>query len=111
MKELIPGGLAEGMDCQTIADKHGVPVEDIEKQEKMGIKIEHEHTPKDDVAAEIARDHLSEFPYYYDFLEDMESEMKTDYKEKGYGKKQKDSRSPEEIADARKKEAIQRLFG
>ena len=107
MKEYIKGGLSEGMDCQDIADKHGVPLEDIEKQKKMGIKIEHEHTPDDDIAAEIARDHLSEFPYYYDFLEDMEKEMRADYKEQGYGKK----KEKEEDADAAKQQRLKKLFG
>ena len=85
-KEHIKGGDSEGMSVQQIADKHGVEVKIIEAQIVAGIKIEHEHTPEDTVAAEIARDHLAEHPYYYDYLEKMEAEFKKDYKAKGYGK-------------------------
>ena len=123
--ELIPGGLAEGMSIEDIANKHSVHADDIRKQIKKGEKIELEHTDDILVAAEIARDHLVEFPFYYDFLEQMEKDMKVKYSEEGYGpgketpkdpvsKKDnpvKDNLSPEGIADAKKKEAIQRLFG
>lgn len=84
-KEYIPGGKSEGMDCEAIAKKHGVPVSDIESQRKKGIAIEHEHTQDDNVAGEIAKDHLVEHPYYYDFLEDMEKEMEKDYDNEEYG--------------------------
>jgi hypothetical protein len=107
MEEYIKGGLAEGMCCEDIAKKHGVPIEDIKGQEKKGIKIEHEHTPDDGIAAEIARDHLAEFPYYYDFLEDLEKEMKKDYEENGYGKK----KEKEEDVDAAKQKRLKELFG
>ena len=107
MKEYIKGGKSEGMDCEDIAKKHGVSVELIEKQKKMGIKIEHEHTPDDDVAAEIARDHLAEFPTYYSFLEEMEAAAKKDYKAKGYGKKE----NKEGEEDAAKQARLKKLFG
>ena len=107
MKEYIKGGKSEGMDCESIAEKHGVSVESIEKQEKMGIKIEHEHTPDDNIAAEIARDHLAEFPTYYSFLEDMEAAAKKDYKAKGYGKK----KEKEDDTDAAKQARLKKLFG
>ena len=96
-KELIKGGKSEGMTCQDIADKHGVPVGDIKNQVTKGAKIEHEHTVDNDVAKEIARDHLAEFPYYYDYLEDMEKELKVDYDNKGYGPKQKEEPEDSEI--------------
>lgn len=41
-----------------------------------GIKVEHEHTPVDWVAAQIAMDHIDEFFDYYDYLELMEKLMK-----------------------------------
>jgi len=115
MREYIKGGKAEGMDCEAIAKKHGVPLSMIEKQEAMGIKIEHEHSPDDGIAAEIARDHLAEFPTYYSFLEEMEAKAKADYTVKGYGKKQepkgkKDKKTEAEIAQD-KKDALSRLFG
>lgn len=79
--EYIAGGLAEGMTPEDIAKKHGVDVSVINKQLKMGIKIEHEHSPDDNVAAEIAKDHLSETPFYYSYLEEMEKEFEENYKE------------------------------
>ena len=79
--EYISGGMAEGMTVEDIAKKHGVDVSVINKQIKMGIKIEHEHSPDDNVAAEISKDHLTETPFYYDYLEEMESEFKENYKE------------------------------
>jgi len=61
--EKIPGGLADGkspadFDPQAIA---------------KGIKVELEHTDDKDMAREIAMDHLTEDPKYYEKLERMES--------------------------------------
>jgi len=121
MKELIKGGKAEGKDCEEIAEKHKVPIEDIINQKDKGIKIEHEHTPDDDIAAEIARDHLMEHPFYYDFLEDMEKEMEGDYDEKEYGKKERAEEEESEdkkvedrkndSEDPMKKARLKKLFG
>jgi hypothetical protein len=112
MKELIKGGKAEGMDCEAIAKKHKVPVEDIKAQEKKGIVIEHEHTPDDDIAAEISRDHLVEHPFYYDYLEEMEKEMEKDYEEKEYGKKDRTKQEEsEDKTDADKVKRLKKLFG
>ena len=74
-KEYIPGGEAEGMDAQAIADKHGVDIELIVEQLEAGIEVEYEHTKDPNVAKEIAKDHLVESPFYYTYLEDMEEEM------------------------------------
>jgi hypothetical protein len=111
MKEYIPGGKAEGMDLQGIADKHGVTLDIIEREHKAGIKIEHEHTPDANVAGEIAKDHLFEFPTYYTFLEEMESKAKKDYKAKGYAKKkaEKDRQGPDPVVI--KDERLKKLFG
>lgn len=48
------------------------------KQLKMGIKVEHEHTPDNDVAKRIALDHLSESngKPYYSLLAQMEKQLK-----------------------------------
>ena len=64
-----------------IAKKHGVEEKELERQLEMGIKIEYEHTRSKEEAAEIARDHLDEFPDYYDRLEKMEKKAKKDMKE------------------------------
>lgn len=53
------------MTPEQIAKKHGVDVSEIEKQLKTGIAVEKEHTKKEDVAREIALDHLGEDPKYY----------------------------------------------
>ena len=60
--EKIPGGIAEGK-----TDKDFNP-----KALAKGCRVEKEHTDDPDKAKEIARDHLSEDPAYYDKLEKME---------------------------------------
>jgi predicted DNA-binding protein YlxM (UPF0122 family) len=57
-----------------IAKKHNVSVTAIEKQLKMGIKVEQEHTKNLNAAREIALDHLNEMPDYYDKLKKMEKD-------------------------------------
>ena len=59
---------------QEIADKHGVPLADIEAQLKKGIAVEKEHTSDEAIAREIALDHLSEMPDYYDKLAKVEED-------------------------------------
>jgi hypothetical protein len=56
-----------------IAKKHNVDIDVINKQLKMGIAVEVEHTTDKNVAREIALDHLNEFPDYYDRLDNMEN--------------------------------------
>lgn len=45
-----------------------------QKELKMGIKIEMEHTEDAEVAKKIAMDHLDEIPDYYTRLTKMEKE-------------------------------------
>lgn len=40
----------------------------IKKNYDMGLKVEKEHTSNDNIASEIAKDHLSENPKYYEIL-------------------------------------------
>ena len=61
---------------EQIAMKHGVPVSSIMKQLKIGIPIEHEHTKDNDLATDIALQHLGEFPDYYSRLTKMETSAK-----------------------------------
>lgn len=75
-EELIFGGKADGMTVEDIARKHGVTVDQINEQIEKGMKIEFEHVNDGAKAKEIAKDHLDEFPDYYDRLEDMEAEAK-----------------------------------
>lgn len=111
MSEFIKGGKAEGMDLEAIAKKHGISVDIIEREHKMGIKIEHEHTPDDDIAGEIAKDHLSEFPTYYTFLSEMEAKAKKDYEAKGYAKKKAEKERAKKDSDSIKDSRLKKLFG
>lgn len=71
----IQGGLADNLDCQQIADKHNVSIDDIMSQLYKGIEVEMGHTDDEELAKEIAKDHLTEYPYYYDELEKMEKKF------------------------------------
>ena len=63
--EEIKGGKAKGMSVNDLAKKHKVDIKDIEKEIKVGTKIEMEHTDSKKIAKEIAMDHVTEFPDYY----------------------------------------------
>lgn len=70
----IEGGLADGMSAEDIAEKHQASVEKIDEQLVKGIEVEMEHTNDEDIAMEIALDHLYEIADYYDRLHEMEEE-------------------------------------
>ena len=111
-KEYIPGGSAEGMDAQSLADKHRVPLDYIEEQLGKGTEVEYEHSPDANIAREIAKDHLFESPMYYEYLHEMEEKMESnlsvDIKRiNGKSNKKKDTVD----SDDTKKETIKRLFG
>ncbi len=72
--EKLKGGLADGKSLEDIANKHGVSIEDIQKQFAMGVKVEMEHTHNKNVAKEVASDHLWEDGKYYTKLKKMENE-------------------------------------
>lgn len=55
-----------------LAKKHGVSLESIEKQLKMGIKVEGEHTSDKTAARITALQHLDEVPDYYSKLKKVE---------------------------------------
>lgn len=63
---------AEGLCIEDLAAKHGVSLEQLQKQLEMGLKVETEHTEDMDVAKKIALDHLNEDPEYYTKLAKME---------------------------------------
>jgi acetyl-CoA acetyltransferase len=58
--------------AEQIMKKHGISREQIDAQLKKGHKVESEHTDNKRLQDEIARDHLNEFPDYYDRLEKVE---------------------------------------
>jgi len=66
----------EGHTPETLAKKHGVSVDFINKQIEMGKGIELEHTKSKSKAVKIAMDHLAEFPDYYSRLVKMEKQAK-----------------------------------
>lgn len=55
-----------------LARKHNVSIEMLKKQLKMGMKVEKEHTKNNDMAMDIALQHLGEIPDYYTKLNRME---------------------------------------
>jgi len=63
--ERIPGGRGHNAD----------PAEFDQDQLMKGIHIELEHGSDVATALEIAMDHLTENPFYYDYLEKMEKDM------------------------------------
>jgi hypothetical protein len=71
-EDVIPGGLAQGLDLTDIANKHKVDIDDLMKEFAEGVKVEMEHTDDIEVAKEIAMDHLAEDPNYYTKLKRIE---------------------------------------
>lgn len=61
-----------------IAKKHNISVQHILNQLKKGITVEKEHTSNAKIATEIALDHLSEDPNYYDKLDKLKLESKSE---------------------------------
>lgn len=59
------------LNPESIAKKFKVDVQDIMKQLLIGVKIELEHTDDENVAYEIALDHLGENPNYYTKLSNI----------------------------------------
>jgi len=87
--EAIPGGLAKGRP-----DSDFDPAQ-IEK----GIKVELEHTGDKEKAREIAKDHLTEIPDYYDRLDKMEGEAEGKDKKKKDNKEQSASDAPTKVTE------------
>lgn len=67
--------------AEEIAKKHGISLDQVNAQLDKGVKVEREHTNSDAEAREIARDHVHEFPDYYDRLDKMETKAKKDMNE------------------------------
>jgi len=67
-------GKAKGVSIEDIAKKHSVPLEQIQKELEMGIKVEMEHTKDTAIARKIALDHLVELPDCYSRLKKMETQ-------------------------------------
>lgn len=76
----LKGGKSDKLSTKDIADKFKVSVDKIEAQIKKGVGVEMEHTTDKEKATEIATDHVSEFPDYYDRLGKMEKKADKDWK-------------------------------
>ena len=80
-EEKLKGGLSDKMSLEDIAKKHDKKgyyhiddmVKFLKKQLDKGIKVEKEHTKDEFMAKEIAMDHLSEDPKYYEKLSKIEA--------------------------------------
>ena len=59
-------------------NKNRKPSDYNSKQMELGKEIEKEHTDNEEIAEEIAMDHLDEFPNYYTELEKMEKDLEKD---------------------------------
>lgn len=100
-EDLIPGGLGDklkgSMEDQhkQLAKMHNVSVQDIDAQVGKGIKVEMEHTDSEEIAHEIAMEHVYEDPEYYDKLGKIE-EKKKKTKKKGKAKKKAGTESNKE---------------
>ena len=75
-EDIVKGGLADGKSVSDLATKHGVSEKEIEAQLDKGMKVEMEHTDDEEMAREIATDHVFEDPKYYDKLAKIEKEGK-----------------------------------
>lgn len=75
-KNNLKGGLSDKSTKQDIANKFKISLRKVEKELKMGVKVELEHTDDKTLAKEIAMDHLIEIPDYYSRLSKMEKDGK-----------------------------------
>jgi len=72
--------VSEVVDCkytknQGRAEEKGLTADDVDPKElAMGIEVEKEHSDNEELAEEIALDHLAEIPDYYTRLKKMEAE-------------------------------------
>lgn len=57
---------------EDLAKKHKVSIDEIKHELEIGIKVESEHTTHENVARQIALNHLDEDPKYYSKLKRME---------------------------------------
>lgn len=71
-EDKLPGGLSDNFTLEDLSKKHNVSIDYLKKQLELGIKVESEHTSDKEVQREIAMDHLSEKPNYYEKLKLVE---------------------------------------
>jgi hypothetical protein len=75
--KMAHGGLTKSLAVADVHKKYPeLPKSFINAQLYLGMKAEMEHTKNPDVAKKIALDHLSESPFYYEYLTKMEKQLK-----------------------------------
>lgn len=79
--EVLIGGKGDKLTLEEIAKKHKVSLDYIKAQFEKGVKIESEHTNNVEMQEEIVKDHLTEFPNYYEALQEMESKLEAENKD------------------------------
>jgi hypothetical protein len=76
MNSMAHGGLTKSLAVADVHKKYPeLPKSFINAQLYLGMKAEMEHTKNPDVAKKIALDHLSESPFYYEYLTKMEKQL------------------------------------
>lgn len=75
-EDALPGGKADDMSLEDIAKHHKVDVDVIEREYRIGVKVEMEHTDDKKIAQNIAKDHIWEICDYYTRLDKMERDAK-----------------------------------
>jgi hypothetical protein len=78
-KQELVGGKADDLTLMEIAKKHQgsdskYMLNHLKSQLEKGVKVEMEHTSDISKCKEIAMDHLTEDPNYYDRLSEMEKD-------------------------------------
>jgi 8-oxo-dGTP pyrophosphatase MutT (NUDIX family) len=68
----ISGGVADGKTIKDVMDKYNLSEDDVKKICEEGTKHEMEHTDDENIAREIARDHIWEDKDYYKKLKKIE---------------------------------------
>ncbi len=84
-KDQFPGGQGD--------DKF--PLGFDQEQLKQGVKVELEHTEDPEIALEIAMDHLTENPYYYEMLKDVDEHIDTPTKKEREQEDEREQRNKE----------------
>lgn len=74
-QEELEGGIGDEMTLKKLSKKHGVSLWEIVSQFDMGVEVEREHTNDLKKAIEIAIDHLTEDPKYYQKLNSIEKKQ------------------------------------
>jgi hypothetical protein len=77
--EAIRGGMADNLTLEDIAKKHNKSLKEIKAQYEKGLEIESEHTDNENIAGEIAKDHIYEIADYYDKLAKIEKNNAKEY--------------------------------